>query len=149
MATSSDHPDKDAATTNPTRPSIDPADTMGDNEHRPDVPTEPPDQPEGTREQRSEPRVETREVRSLRVSTEGAETTGDDGDDERRLAVPDEPPDELYSEPCDREGVQVEPGGETATKLDGSVTHGSVDARRRHRRGGHIGMQSAVESVEM
>ena len=43
-----DHLDN-AITRNPTRPSEDPGDATGDNEHRPDAPTEPPDMPEGTR----------------------------------------------------------------------------------------------------
>jgi hypothetical protein len=33
----------------PTRPPEDPADATGDDEHRPDAPTEPPDMPEGTK----------------------------------------------------------------------------------------------------
>ena len=47
--TSEDHPDEDGGPTNPTRPSRDPEDATGDDEHRPDAPTEPPNMPEGTR----------------------------------------------------------------------------------------------------
>ena len=45
-----DHTGKDAMTPDPPRLSEDPADATGDDEHRPDAPTEPPDMPEGTRE---------------------------------------------------------------------------------------------------
>jgi hypothetical protein len=44
-----DHPDEDAETRNPPRPLEDPGDMTGDDEHCPDGPTEPPDQPEAAR----------------------------------------------------------------------------------------------------
>ena len=54
---SRDHPGKDTVTRNPPRPSEDPADATGDDERRPDTPTEPPDKPEGTRRRWGEERA--------------------------------------------------------------------------------------------
>ncbi|KAF8551499.1 hypothetical protein OG21DRAFT_1486934 [Imleria badia] len=98
QSASCDHPHEDAMTTNPARPLEDPADATGDDEHRPDAPTEPPDMPEGMG---------------------GAEATGDD----------DEQSNEAQVEIRDPADVQVEPGGETAVKRNGSIAHESVDAQ--------------------
>ena len=126
------HPAETETTTDPARPSEDPADATGDDERRPDEPTEPPDKPEGAGRrdgEQSVEEVESSEAEVSRESTDGAEATGDDGDDERRPGKPDELPDRPQvgsTEPAD---VQVEPGGsETATKRNGSVAHESADA---------------------
>ena len=66
----------------PARPSEDPGDTTGNDERHPDEPTEPPDKPEGMGWRGSEQRVGEVELRVSRVSTEGAETAGDNGDEE-------------------------------------------------------------------
>ena len=56
LSASRDH--QDAETTDPHRPSRDPADATGDDERRPDTPTEPPNMPEGTRRQWGDERAE-------------------------------------------------------------------------------------------
>ncbi|KAG6379845.1 hypothetical protein JVT61DRAFT_10402 [Boletus reticuloceps] len=68
-------------TMDPTTPSEDPADMMGDGERHPDRPTEPPDIPESTR-------VENGKARVKRV-----EATRDDGNETRQPHKPQEPPD--------------------------------------------------------
>lgn len=90
----------DTKTTDPTRPSTDPADMTGDDEHHPDTPTEPPDKPEGKGGPGGEQRV--KEVVS--------EVSREHGDDERRLGRPDEPHDDPQVEPPHPTDVQVEPG---------------------------------------
>ena len=77
------HPAETETTTDPARPSEDPADATGDDERRPDEPTEPPDKPEGAGRQDGEQsieEVESSEAEVSRESTDGAEATGDDGD---------------------------------------------------------------------
>ena len=110
------HPDKDTGTKNPTRPSEDLGDATGDDERRPDAPTEPPDKPldeevEGARVEGSE--VETGVPESSRDVEESPHM---DGDEERRPGWPDEPPDKPYGIPRDPDRVQVEPGGETIAR---------------------------------
>ena len=83
-----DHPGEDAMTTDPPRPSEDPADATGDDECRPDAPTEPPDMPEGMRRRGIQEWVETRVSGVLRV---GAEGTGDDGIKTRWPEKPNKP----------------------------------------------------------
>ena len=107
-----DHPD-DASTRNPTRPSEDPGDVTGDDEHRPDAPTEPPNKP-------LDKEVEGARVEGLEVETAVAEESRgveedprEDGSDERRPGMADEPPDEAQVESRGPDSVQVEPGGET------------------------------------
>jgi hypothetical protein len=114
-----------AETTDPPRPSEDPADTTGDDERRPDGPTEPPDKPEGARGRRGEARVETRRSKASREVEGGA---GDDDDEERRPGKPDEPSNEPVIEPRDPKDVQVEPGGETEAKRSEPATLESADA---------------------
>ncbi|KAF8546130.1 hypothetical protein OG21DRAFT_1528030 [Imleria badia] len=103
-----DHPDQVAETTDLARPSASPADATGDDEHRPDAPTELPDQPEGTRERSGEQRVEKaelRELRELRESRGRAGCVGDVDDDGESFGEPHE----AVRDPTH---VQLEPGGE-------------------------------------
>ena len=79
---SHDHPGEDAVTRNTPRPSEDPADATGDDEQRPDAPTEPPDMPEGMRRRGSQERVETRVSGASRGSAWG---TDDDGVEMRQV----------------------------------------------------------------
>jgi hypothetical protein len=106
----------DMETPDPTRPSRDPADATGDDERRPEVPTEPPDQPKGTRARGSEQRVEEVESRALRGVEKGAEAIGGDDNDKSRWGKLGEPHDEPRVESTDPTDVQVEPGGETAVE---------------------------------
>ena len=83
QSTLHDHPDKDTGMRNPTRPSEDPGDAMGDDEHRPDAPTEPPNKPldeevEGTRVEGSEV-----EMAVVEASRGIKECPDEDGSDER------------------------------------------------------------------
>jgi hypothetical protein len=123
-ACETDHPDDrdDAKSTNHSRPSEDPADATGDDERRPDAPTEPPDMPEGTRGRGSWERVE------MGASREVEGGPADDGDEGRRPGRFDGPPDRPYDETRDPEGVQVEPGGETEARRNGSAAHEDADA---------------------
>jgi hypothetical protein len=140
-----DHPEGDDGSTNPTRPSRDPADATGDDEHRPDAPTEPPDMPEGTRGRGSWERVETGVSRASREVEGGP---GDD-DEEHRSLRSDEPPDEPSTETRDRPAVQVEPGGETEAKRNGSIAHGNADAEVDSEVvGAHRDAQVDVESAQ-
>ena len=122
------HPTDTETTTDASRPSEDPADATGDDERRPDEPTEPPDKPEGMRWRGSEQRVGEVELRVSRASTEGVEAAGDDGDEERRPGKPDEPPDRPQVESTEPADIQVEPGGETDAERKGSATLESADA---------------------
>ena len=119
------HPGKDAERTAPPRSSEDPADVTGDDEHRPDAPTEPPNKPKGTRGRRSQERVETRALRALR---EVEEDLGKDSDEQRRPQRPDKPPGEPRVESGGPIDVQVEPGGKTDVKRNGSAAHKDADA---------------------
>ena len=74
---------------------------MGDDEHRPDAPTEPPNIPEGTRRRGSRERVKTRVSRVSEVPRGSTEGTGDDGVETHRPAKPGDPDDEV-------EGARVE-----------------------------------------
>ena len=93
--------------TDPPQPSKDPGDVMGDDEHRPDAPTEPPDKPldeevEGARVECLEvERAETGVSEVSGVLRGSAEGTGDDGVKTHRPADPDEPHDKV-------EGARVE-----------------------------------------
>ena len=121
----------DTTTTDLARPSEDPADATGDDERRPDEPTEPPDMPEGTGRRDDRQRVDevgSSEAEVSRELTDGAEATGNDGDDERRPGKPDELPDKPQVEFTDPANVQVEPGSETDAERIGSVVHEHADA---------------------
>ena len=111
----------------PPQPSEDPGDATGDDERRPDAPTEPPDKPldeevEGARVEGSE--VETAMAEASRVVQESPD---EDGSDERRPGMADEPPDEAQVESRGPDSVQVEPGGETEARRNGGVTHECAD----------------------
>ena len=100
---------------------------MGDNERRPDAPTEPPDKPldkevEGARVEGSE--VETAVAEASRGIQECPD---EDGSDERRPRMADEPPDEAQVKPRDRVDVEVEPGGKTIAGRNGDVAHECAD----------------------
>ena len=128
QSASHDHPGTDATTTDPARPSEDLADTMGDDEHRPDAPTEPPNKPldeevEGTRVEGSEVKTAMAEV--LRGVQESPD---EDGSDEDRPGMADEPPDEAQVKPRDCADVEVEAGGETVAGRNRDVTHECADA---------------------
>ena len=135
---SRDHPSDMETTTDPSRPSEDPADATGDDERRPEEPTEPPDKPEGMGWRGSKQRVGEVELRVSRVSTEGAETAGDNGDEELRPGKPEEPPDRPQVESTEPADIQVEPGGGTDAERNGSVAHESADAGVD---GGVVGMR--------
>ena len=122
-STSCDH--QDTKMTDPHRPSRDPADAMGDDEHRPDAPTEPPNKPEGTRRRWGDERAETG-VPELSRGVE--ESLGVDGNEEGRPGWPDEPPDKPYGAPHDPDSVQVEPGGETIAGRNRDIAHECADA---------------------
>jgi len=107
---------------NPPRPSEDPGDAMGDDEHHPDAPTEPPDMPKGRRGRGGEVRVKTSMSGTSRECGGG---TGDEGGDKRRPGKPTEPPDEPQLKSRDCGDVQVEIG---EVKQHRSVAHRSADA---------------------
>jgi len=73
------HPDEDAKLTNAPRLSEDTGYATGDNERRPDTPTEPPDQPAGTTGQEGELWVK---MRMSGTSRERGGGMGDEGNDE-------------------------------------------------------------------
>jgi hypothetical protein len=123
LSASRDH--QDAVTTNPPRPSEDPADATGDDERRPDAPTEPPNKPEGMRGQGSRERAETGVFEAARGGERGP---GEDGDEECRPGRPDEPPDKPEVEPRGPTGVEVEPGGKTDVEQDERAAHEDADA---------------------
>ncbi|KAF8552602.1 hypothetical protein OG21DRAFT_1511242 [Imleria badia] len=108
---------------------MDPADATGDDERRTDTPTESPDQPEGTRESRR--------------SKEGAEATGS-SDEESRGRKFDEPHDETQVESTDPAGAQVEPGGETDAKRNGSIALERADAQAN---GEVVGTPQEIEDM--
>ena len=123
---SCDHPDKDAMTMDPTRPSRDPAGATGNDERRPDKLTEPPDKPEGTGGRDGEVKVETGVPRASRVHADG---TGDDSAEMRRPEKPDDSPNEV-------EGAKV---GEVETSLSKAlrgVQEGLGDGDDEERRPG-------------
>jgi hypothetical protein len=123
LSTSCDYPD-DSRMTNSSWPLRDPAEAMGNNKRHPDVPTEPPDMPEGTRGWGSWERVEMGVSRVLR------EVKGDLGndDEEQRPLRSDEPPDEPRGKMWDSPAIQVEPGGKTEAKQSERATLESTDA---------------------
>ena len=125
---SRNHPTDMETTTDPARPSEDPADATGDDERPPDAPTEPPDKPDGMGRREGEQSVEEVEAEVSRASVEGTEAAGDDGDEERRPGKPDEPPDTPQVKSTEPADTQVEPGGETDTERNRSVAHESADA---------------------
>jgi hypothetical protein len=114
---SHDLPDEDTKTTDLPRPSRDPADATGDDEHRPDAPTEPPDKPKGRKGRRGETRVKT-------GVSEGTGDEGDDGVETRRPEKPGEPRVESEGLP----EVEVEPSGETGVGQDERAAHQDTDA---------------------
>ena len=126
-STPRDHPDEDAGTENPPRPSEDLADTTGDEERHPDEPTKPPDKPKGTGGREGERRVESRESRASRGHTR---CTEDDSIKTRRPAKPDDSPD---NSPDEVEGTRV---GDIETMLSrvprvqGSPDEDGSDERR-------------------
>ena len=133
---SCDHP---AMSTDTPRPSEDTGDATGDDEHRPDAPTEPPDTPKGTRGRGGELKAETRTSGMSRGAEEDA---GSDGDEERRARKPDEPTGRPQDRPRDRTDVQVDPGERTAHRSAGAVVDGEVVGTRRD-------MQVEGESARM
>ena len=103
-----------ALETDPTRPSRDPEDATGDDERRPDAPTEPPNMPEGTKGRGSrdgDARVETEVSRTSRGHAEG---TGDSSIKARRPEKPDQLPDEV-------EGARVQEVEMVMSKVSRSV----------------------------
>ncbi|KAF8547286.1 hypothetical protein OG21DRAFT_1490356 [Imleria badia] len=129
QSASRDHQDRDAVSTNLARTSIGPADATGDDERRPDAPTEPPDQPEGTKEQGGELRVEAAESESRESSRWCTEGAGDVDDDGEGPGEPHERFVTLHEAARDPAHVQVEPGGEAQVERNGSVTLESADAQ--------------------
>ena len=144
--TSKDHPDEDGGPTNPTRLSSDPGDATGDDERRPDTPTDPPDQSEGTRGRGGEERVESSELRVSRAPNDVQEGLGENIDEECRPRRPGEPPNEARN-PTD---VQVEPGGKTGeVKRNGCTAHDDADAEVDGEVADtHRDVQNEVESME-
>jgi hypothetical protein len=135
---SRDLPDEDAKTTDLPRPSRDPADATGDDERRPDAPTEPPDKPEGRKGRRGETRVKT-------GVSEGTGDEGDDGVETRRPEMPGEPRVESEGLP----EVEVEPGGETGVGGVGSAAREDADATADgSAEDAHWDVGVEVESVE-
>jgi hypothetical protein len=108
-----DHPDDDAKLMNHSRPSEDLADTMGNNKHHPDTPTEPPDMPEGAREQGRSDRIK---MGVSRVSREVEGCAGIGNNKECWLGKPDKPSNKPAIEPRDPKDIQVEPGGKATTQ---------------------------------
>ena len=100
-----------APETNPTRPSRDPEDTTGDDERRPDAPTELPNIPEGTGGRDGEARVKTA---VSEASTESAGGTGKNRDESCRPMKPDVPHDEV-------EGARVEEVETAVSKASRSI----------------------------
>ena len=80
---------------NPSRLSRDPADTMGDDEHRPGAPTEPPDLPKGMRRQWGEVRAKTGVSEASGVMRGSAKCTGDGSTETHRPAKPGDSDDEV------------------------------------------------------
>ena len=83
-----DHSDEDASMRNPPQPSEDPGDATGNDERRPDAPTELPDKPEGRRGRRGKTRV-------FEASRERMGSTGDDSVEMCRPEKPDKPNHEV------------------------------------------------------
>ena len=108
---------------------MDPADATGDDERRPDTPTEPPDQPEGTTERGGEQRVEKAESRESRESREHTGSAGDVDDDGGGTGEPHEPSVTLHEAARDPAHIQVEPGGETDAERNGSIALESADVQ--------------------
>ena len=96
-------------------------DSDGNKTCRPGQPDEPLDDTEGAR-------VEEAEMSMLKAPRVVQESPDVDGDKERRPGWPDEPPDKPYGAPRNPDSVQVEPGGETEAKRDGSAAHECADA---------------------
>ena len=118
QSTSRDHPPDTETTTDPSRPSEDPADSTGDDERHPDEPTEPPDKPEGAGRrdgERSVEEVESRKAEVSRESREGVKGTGDVDDDGRGPGKLHEPSDDLPDTARGPAHVHVDPGGGIAT----------------------------------
>lgn len=88
------HEDDRCGVEHPTEPSEDPADMPGNDERGADMPSGPPDMPEGTGERGGNQRVEevTEAVKSGE-SGEGERATDEAGNAERRPEKPLEPPD--------------------------------------------------------
>ena len=140
---SRDHPGH-GMTRNPPRPSEDPADAMGNNEHRPDAPTEPPDKPKGMRRRWGEERAEMGVSEMSGVSRGSAWGTGDDGVETRRVMKPSK----AQVESRDPTGVQVKPGGETNVERNGSAMHEDTDMTVNGiAEEAHSGMQDEAERL--
>ena len=94
---SRNHPGEDTGTRNSPPLSEDPADTTDDEKHRPDGPTEPPDERKGTRGQRGE----------LRVQSENWKVDDDDGEgvEARCKPVATQEPEAPSLEEVDEVGV--------------------------------------------
>ena len=135
---SCDHPDEDAVTTDPARPSRDPEDATGNDERRPDAPTEPPDMPGGTRGRGSREGVETEVSRG---PNRAAEATGGNGDETRRPEKPDGSPNEV-------EGARVEEVETSVLQASKDIQDGPGDGDNDERRPERPAGPSDEPSVE-
>ena len=145
QSASCNHPAEMETTTDPVRLLEDLADAMGNKEHHPDEPTKLPNKPEGTGWHGNEQSAEG--VQS-RVSIEGTESPGEVGDDENWPGKFKKPLNEPQVEFQGPTGVQVEPGGETTVKPDGSTMHEDMDATTNNRaEEAHRDMQDEVEKL--
>ena len=169
---SCDHPDEDTVTTDPGRPSRDPAGATGDDERRPDGPAEPPDKPQGEGGRDGDTRVETEVSEASRACAGGM---GELSDEPRRLTKPDDSPDDsvegakvgevetsvlqasrsVQEGPGDgddeegRPGVPDEPSSETDVEQNRGAAHEVADAVADGREEeAHPDVQVEVESVE-
>ena len=138
---SRDHPTDTETTTDPARLSENPVDMTGNDERRPDAPTEPPDKPEGTGGRGGELRVEeveSRELEAPRASRGCAGGTDDDGETRQpgKLTRPPDSAEECAQSPDGAHepayqpiGSQFDQGGEL-TRWQGQerVTHERADA---------------------
>ena len=138
---SCDHPGEDAVTTDPPRPSEDPVDVTGDNERRPDTPTEPPDLPEGTRRQWGEERAETGVSEVLGALRGSAKCTADNGIKTHQPAKPGDPDDEV-------EGARVEAVETAMLKVSRSVEEGPGEVIDEERRPGKLEEPPGEAQVE-
>ena len=118
-----------APETDPTRPSRDPEDATGDDERRPDAPTEPPNMPEGMRGRGSRDGNARVETEVSRTSRGHAEATGEISDEPRRPTKPNDSPDEL-------EVARVEEVETSLSKASRGVQEGPGDGDDEERRPG-------------
>lgn len=127
-----------APETDPTRPSRDPEDATGNDERRPDAPTEPPDMPGGTRGRGSREGVETEVSRG---PNRAAEATGGNGDETRRPEKPDGSPNEV-------EGARVEEVETSVLQASKDIQDGPGDGDNDERRPERPAGPSDEPSVE-